>query len=65
MDKKRGLLNYVHGGNTALENLNYFEYLEAKLQCDGSDEAAVLQRMVIARIVHCQTSEPTTDCLGH
>ena len=42
-------LDQVHVGTTALENVHSFEYLGAKLQCDGSDEADVLHRMAIAR----------------
>ena len=29
-------LDQMHVGTTALENVHYFEYLGAKLQCDGS-----------------------------
>ena len=39
----------MHVGTTALENVHSFEYLGAKLQCDGSDEADVLHRMAIAQ----------------
>ena len=39
----------MHVGTTALENVHYFEYLGAKLQCHGSDEADVLHRMAIAQ----------------
>ena len=42
-------LDQVHVGTTALENVHSFEYLGAKLQCDGSDEADVLHRMAIAQ----------------
>ena len=42
-------LDQVHVGTTALENVHSFEYLGAKLQCDGSDEADVLRRMAIAQ----------------
>ena len=44
MGKKRAaesLLDQVYVGNTALENLHAFEYLGAKLQCDGTDETDV------------------------
>ena len=52
MVKKRAaeaLLDQVHVGNTALENMHSLEYFGAKLQCDGSDEADVLHRMAIAQ----------------
>ena len=42
------LLNHVHGGNTAIENVHTCEYFEAKLMCDGCDEADVIHRMAIA-----------------
>ena len=42
-------LDQVHFGTTALENVHSFEYLGAKLQCDGSHEADVLHPMAIAQ----------------
>ena len=43
------LLNQVYVGNTALENVYSFEYLGARLQCDGADDADVRHRMAIAQ----------------
>ena len=57
-------LDQVHVGTTALENMHSSEYLGAKFQCDGSDEADVLHRMAIAQTTF-GSSGPTTDCLGH
>ena len=50
--KKRdaeALLSHVHVGQSALENVYSFEYLGARLQCDGADDADVLHRMAIAQ----------------
>ena len=50
--KKRAaeaLLDQVHVGNTALENVHSSEHLGAKLQCNGSDVADVFHRMAIAQ----------------
>ena len=33
------LLSQVYVGNTLLENVYSFEYLGARLQCDGADDA--------------------------
>ena len=43
------LLNQVYVGNTALENVYSFDYLGARLQCDGADDADVRHRMAIAQ----------------
>ena len=62
--KKRAaqaLLDQVHVGNTALENVLSFEYLGAKLQCDGSDEADVLHRMAIAQTTFVSLSNIWAD----
>ena len=42
------LLSQVYVGNTPLENVYSFEYLGARLQCDGDDDADVRYRMAIA-----------------
>ena len=43
------LLSQVYVGNTTFENVYSFEYLGAKLQCDGDDNADVRYRMAIAQ----------------
>ena len=43
------LLDRVHVGNTALENVHSFEYLGTKLQCSGSNEADVIHLIAIAQ----------------
>ena len=55
------LLDQVHVGNIALENVHSFEYLGAKLQCDGSDEADVLHRMAIAQTTFVSLSNIWID----
>ena len=50
--KKRNaetLLSHVHVGQSALENVYSFEYLGARLQCDGADDADVIHRMAKAQ----------------
>ena len=50
--KKRdaeALLSHVHVGQSAVENVYSFEYLGARLQCDGADGAKVIHRMAIAQ----------------
>ena len=62
--KKRAaeaLLDQVHVGNTALENVLSFEYLGAKLQCHGSDEPDVLNRMAIAQTTFASLSNILVD----
>ena len=55
------LLDQVHVGNTALENVHSIEYLRAKLQCDGSEEADVLHRMAIAQTTFVSLSNIWVD----
>ena len=43
------VLSHVHVGQSALENVYSFEYLGARLQCDGADDADVIHRMAIAQ----------------
>ena len=43
------LLSHVHVGQSAFENVYFFEYLGARLQCDGADDADVIHRMAIAQ----------------
>ena len=43
------LLSQVYVGNTPLENVYSFEYLGARMQCDGTDHADVRYRMAIAQ----------------
>ncbi len=43
------LLNQVYVGNTPLENVYSFKYLEVRMQCDGADDADVRHRMAIAQ----------------
>ena len=43
------LLSQVYVGNTPLENVYSFEYLGARMQCDGVDDANVRYRMAIAQ----------------
>ena len=50
--KKRdaeALLSHVHVGQSALENVYSFEYLGARLQCDGADDADIIHHMAIAQ----------------
>ena len=43
------LLSQVYAGNTPLENMYSFQYLGARMQCDGADDADVRHRMAIAQ----------------
>ena len=50
--KKRdaeALFSHVHVGQSTLENVYSFEYLGARLQCDGADDADVIHRKAIAQ----------------
>ena len=52
------LLSQVAVGNTPLENVYSFEYLEASMQCDGAD---VRRRMAIAQTTFGSLSSMWTD----
>ena len=41
-------LSQVYVGNTPLENVYSFQYLGARMQCDGADDADVRHRMAMA-----------------
>ena len=62
--KKRAaeaLLNKVHVWQYCPREVHYFEYLGAKLQCDGCDEADVLHRMAIAQTTFVSFSNIWVD----
>ena len=42
-------MNQVYVGHTSLDNVYSFEYLGARMQCDGADDAGVRHRMAIAQ----------------
>ncbi len=45
----KALLRHVYVGNTPLDTVYSFEYLGARMQCDGADNADVRHRMAIAQ----------------
>ena len=55
------LLTQVYVGNTPLENVYSFEYLGARLQCDGADDADVRHRMAVAQTIFSSLSSIRTD----
>ena len=55
------LLSQVYVGNTPLENVYSFEYLGARMQCDGTDDADVRYRMAIAQTTFGSLSSIWTD----
>ena len=55
------LLSQVYAGNTPLENVYSFEYLGARMQCDGTDDADVRYRMAIAQTTFGSLSSIWTD----
>ena len=55
------LLSQVYVGNTPLENVYSFEYLGARMQCDGADDADVRHRMAIAQTTFGSLSSIWTD----
>ena len=55
------LLSQVYVGNTPLENVYLFEYLGARMQCDGADDADVRHRMAIAQTTFGSLSSVWTD----
>ena len=55
------LLSQVYAGNTPLENVYSFEYLGARMQCDGADDADVRHRMAIAQTTFGSLSNIWTD----
>ena len=62
--KKRdaeALLSHVHVGQSALENVYSFEYLGARLQCNGADDAKVIHRMAIAQATYGSLSNIWND----
>ena len=54
-------LSDVHVGQSALENVYSFEYLGARLQCDGADDADVIYRMAIAQATFGSLSDIWND----
>ena len=55
------LLSQVYVGNTPLENVYSFEYLGARMQCDGAGDAVVRHRMAIAQTTFGSLSSIWTD----
>ena len=55
------LLSQVYVGNTPLENVYSFEYLGARIPCDGADDADVRHRMAIAQTTFGSLSSIWTD----
>ena len=55
------MLSQVYVGNTPLENVYSFEYLGARMQCDGTDDADVRYRMAIAQPTFGSLSSIWTD----
>ena len=55
------LLNQVYVGNTPLENVYSFEYLGARMQCDGADDVDVRHCMAIAQTTFGSLSSISTD----
>ena len=55
------LLSQVYVSNTPLENVYSFEYLGARMQCDGADDADVRHRMAIAQTTFGSLSSIWTD----
>ena len=55
------LLSQVYVGNTPLENVYSFEYLGARMQCDGTDDADVRYCMAIAQTTFGSLSSIWTD----
>ena len=51
----------VYVSNTPLENVYSFEYLGARMQCDGADDADVRHRMAIAQTTFGSLSSIWTD----
>ena len=55
------LLSQVYVGNTPLKNVYSFEYLGARMQCDGADDADVRHGMAIAQTTFGLLSSIWTD----
>ena len=55
------LLSQMYVGNTPLENVYSFEYLGARLQCDGADDDDVRHRIAIAQTTFGSLSSIWTD----
>ena len=55
------LLSQVYVGNTPLENVYSFEYLGARMQCDGADDADLRHRMAIAQTTFGSLSSIWTE----
>ena len=55
------LLRQLYIGNTPLENVYSFEYMGARMQCDGADDADVRHRMAVAQTTFGSLSSIWTD----
>ena len=55
------LLSQVYVSNTPLENRYSFEYMGARMQCDGADDADVRHRMAIAQTTYGSLFSIWTD----